>query len=211
MPVRHHRTSVLMGEMYPTEVTDSIMQEEKEEARTRLVAACLEDLDAAIALYEHVQAVLDSGIGPRDFPQANRLRKPPQSVGAVFECVIHLRAGLDDCIELDEKGRPRDLSTRQFQRMMQNVPEFLVGLKSFKEEIDNANVPQASIDAAKAIINGMADDFSVDVIRKNAEGSEWANLAVALVEFVRGMVSYYDLMVVAEAKRAQIRSLDDGK
>jgi len=117
----------------------------------------------------------------------------PRGAALVLECVIHLWAGVNDCIEIwtggPRKGRPKDASCRQIERMLSDPIAFVMGLRSFKCEMDHRNVPQANIDAAKNIIKEMGDEFSADVMRKY---EKWAPLATFLVEWVRAMVSYYD-------------------
>ena len=126
----------------------------------------------------------------------------------MFECLIHLRTGLDESIELNPKtGRAKDVSWKQVERMCFHVEAFVCGLKSFKSEIDAGKVSQANVDMAKGVMRAMGDDFSAGVVRKNAKGSEWAALAAALVDWVRGMVSYYDVVLAVEEKK---KALDGG-
>ena len=190
----------------PKEATDTTVPMTTEE-RARLVESCVKELAAAIPLAAAAEAALGK-LRKRDFPEVGRsLRMPPRGVASVFECVIHLRTGLDESIELNPKtGRAKDVSWKQFERMCFRVMDFMYGLKSFKSEIDTGKVPQANVDMAKGVMKAMGDDFSADVVRKNANGSEWAALAAALVDWMRGMVSYYDVVLAVEEKKNSAQS-----
>ena len=172
------------------------------EGRARLIESCEDELAAAYLLSAAAEAALDK-LGKRDFPEVGRSqRKPPSSVISVAECMIHLRAGLDESIELHPKtGRAKDVSWKQFERMCFRVEAFVYGLKSFKSEIDEGKVPQRNVDAAKTVIKAMGDDFSADFFRKNAKKSEWAALAAALVDWLRETIAYYDVITSIEEKR----------
>ena len=168
--------------------------------RASLVELCKKDLDAAIPLFTAAQSAIDS-LRKTDFPEVGRaFRKPPRVVAGVFECLIHLRTGLDESIELFPRtGRPKDISWRQSERMCFDASKFLHGLKSFKSEIDEGKVPQANVDAAKGVMKDMGDNFSADIARKSA--SPWATVTAALVDWIRNMVSYYDLIAVVEERK----------
>ena len=192
----------------PKKVTETTVPMTSGE-RACIVEMCKRELDAAIPLVVAAEAALDK-LRKRDFPEVGRCnRKPPSIVHSVCQCVIHLRTGLDDSIELNRKtGRAKDMSWKQFERMYFRVEAFVYGLKSFKSEIDAGKVPQSNVDAAKSAMRAMGDDFSADAVRKNAKGSEWAALAAALVDWMREMVSYYDVIVAVEEKK---KALAGGK
>ena len=168
--------------------------------RASLVELCKKDLDAATSLFTAAQSAINS-LRKNDFPEVGRaFRKPPMVVAGVFACVIHLRAGLDDSIELlPRTGRPKDISWRQSERMCFDASKFVHGLKSFKNEIDEGKVPQANVDAAKGVMKDMGDNFSADIARKS--GGPWAAVTAALVDWIRNMISYYDLIAVVEERK----------
>eukprot|EP00927_Polykrikos_kofoidii_P052637 TRINITY_DN46530_c0_g1_i1.p1 TRINITY_DN46530_c0_g1~~TRINITY_DN46530_c0_g1_i1.p1 ORF type:complete len:213 (+),score=45.67 TRINITY_DN46530_c0_g1_i1:268-906(+) len=193
---------VVEGQETPKEAADTtkeatVMTRDEE---ALLLASCEKDLATACALSAAAEAALDQ-LGKRDFPECKSFRLPPRCVISVLECLIHLRTGLDDSIELRKNGRAKDLSFMQAQRMVNNPGNFVYGLRSFKSEIDEGSVPQANVDAAKSIITQMGDDFSADAIRRNAKGSEWASLAAALAEWMAKMISYYDVLELAQKKK----------
>ena len=168
--------------------------------RASLVELYKKDLDAATALFTAAQSAINS-LRKTDFPEVGRaFRNPPRVVAGVFECLIHLRAGLDESIELFPRtGRPKDISWRQSERMCFDASKFVHGLKSFKNEIDEGKVPQANVDAAKGVMKDMGDNFSADIARKS--GGPWAAVAAALVDWIRNMISYYDLIAVVEERK----------
>ena len=80
-----------------------------------------------------------------------------------------------------------------------DAPNFVHGLRSFKSKIDEGKVPQANVDAAKGVMKYMGENFSADMARKSA--SPWAAVAAALVDWIRNMVTYYDLIAMVEERK----------
>lgn len=66
----------------------------------------------------------------KDFQELKALGKPPGGVDTVCAIVAHLQAGINPDVEVDKKGKVKDDSWKQAQKMMNNPEKFLEGLKS---------------------------------------------------------------------------------
>merc|ERR1719183_2230956 len=108
-------------------------------------------------------------------------------------------AGIDPNVEVDKKGRAKDISWKGAQKIMAAPDKFLENLKCFKDEIDASNVPAANIEASRAVKDSMGEDFSEEVFRKKSSA------AAGLVVWVINIIMYYDVVVQVEPKRQALR------
>merc|ERR1719399_627739 len=161
-------------------------------------ASCEKDLAAALPLVAQAEAALDV-LNKKDFQELKSLAKPPAGVDRLVECVIHMYAGIDPNVEVDKKGRAKDVTWKGAQKIMAAPDKFLENLKCFKDEIDGSNVPAANIEAARATKESMGEDFSEEVFRKKSSA------AAGLVVWVINIIMYYDVVIQVEPKRQALR------
>merc|ERR1719421_1244159 len=161
-------------------------------------ASCEKDLAAALPLVAQAEAALDV-LNKKDFQELKSLAKPPAGVDRLVECVIHMYAGIDPNVDVDKKGRAKDISWKGAQKIMAAPDKFLENLKCFKDEVDASNVPAANIEAARALKDSMGEDFSEEVFRKKSSA------AAGLVVWVINIIMYYDVVVQVEPKRQALK------
>eukprot|EP00397_Hematodinium_sp_SG-2012_P000164 GEMP01000164.1.p1 GENE.GEMP01000164.1~~GEMP01000164.1.p1 ORF type:complete len:2602 (+),score=544.41 GEMP01000164.1:57-7808(+) len=160
--------------------------------------SCEADLAAAIPLVEQAEAALNV-LNKKDFQELKALGKPPAGVDQVMEAVMHLQAGVDPLVEVDKKGKLKDGSWKAAQKVMGNPEKFLENLKSFKNEIDESNVPVMNVEAARKIKESMGEDFCFEGMKKKS------GACAGLCEWVINILLYYDVVTTIEPKRVALR------
>eukprot|EP00928_Gymnodinium_smaydae_P082991 TRINITY_DN66262_c0_g1_i1.p1 TRINITY_DN66262_c0_g1~~TRINITY_DN66262_c0_g1_i1.p1 ORF type:complete len:191 (-),score=30.76 TRINITY_DN66262_c0_g1_i1:80-652(-) len=163
------------------------------------IALVQQKLQEAIEFVSKAEAAVDK-LRKKDFPELNSFRKPPASVDTALAACMHLQAGINPDLEVDGRGRLKDSSWRAALRILNFPEKFVCSLRSFKDEINQGNVPQQNVDAAKQIAAAMGSDFQPDVLRKRS------NLAAVVCDWVANIIMYYECCKVGEALKKQLQS-----
>merc|ERR1712048_1037240 len=96
----------------------------------------------------------------KSISEVKNLATPPQPVHIVLQSIMHLRAGLDSNIEVDERGRLKDSSWKASKKMLKDTKKFLADLRGFKSLIENGDLPERNIQAACRIRDAQGPHFS---------------------------------------------------
>merc|ERR1719183_1623907 len=108
-------------------------------------------------------------------------------------------AGIDPNVEVDKKGRAKDISWKGAQKIMAAPDKFLTNLKEYKAAIDDMKVTQQNVDLSRAVKDGMGDDFTEEVFCKKS------GAAAGLVVWVINIIMYYNVVVQVEPKRMALK------
>ena len=171
-----------------------------QEEVTKIATDAQRDLDAAEPLVAKAMAALDT-LNKKDLGECKTMLKPPAGVDDVFSAVMVLLAGVKTeagkplvDITTQKNGKVKDRSwTAAKKSLLGSTQQFLDGLMSFKQYVDNFDVPKINWREVRPYLE--MDHFTVEVI--SAKNSA----AGGLVSWVVNIVTYYDTIVGVEPKR----------
>lgn len=151
----------------------SLPAEELIEEARRLVMEAAASLD-----------VLDA----RAFSELKNLHMPPAVVGAAFEALMQLLAGIDPLVEVDSKGRLKDRSWNASRKMIKDPKKLLSKLHDFPRMIDSDRVPARNIQAACAIRDSLGVQFTYGTMRMSSQA------AAGVVAWITSILRYHDVV-----------------
>ncbi|CAK0817184.1 unnamed protein product, partial [Prorocentrum cordatum] len=122
---------------------------------------CTAELAKALPLVEEAKEALEV-LDKKEFQELKNFKNPPRGVDTVSFCVMHLMAGIDPNIDVDKKGKIKEVSWKSVQKMLIDPTKFLANLKGFQVHIDNMAVPPSNVDEARRLKDGLGDEFSVE-------------------------------------------------
>ena len=167
---------------------------------TKIAANAQADLDAAEPLVAKAMAALDS-LNKKDLGMCKTMTTPPKGVDDVFSAVMVLLAGVktEDGSDLvgittQKNGKVKDRSWGAAKKsLLGSVDQFLKGLLSYKQYVDEFEVPNINWREVRPYLE--MEHFDVDVISgKNSA-------AGGLCSWVINIVTYHDTIVGVAPKR----------
>lgn len=138
-------------------------------------------------LVRQAEATLDV-LQMKDITELKSLAKPPAGIDLVCEAVMHLQAGIDPNVEVDDEGVIKDGSWKAAQKMMNNAQKFIWNLKAFRACIHRGMVPRANVERARRIQQQMGEHFSRAFMGKKS------GAVVGLCVWVINIIKYYDVV-----------------
>lgn len=157
------------------------------------MAAVQKDLDAALPAVEKAEAAL-AGLNVKDFQMLKALNNPPAPVAMTFTCVLHLMAGVNPDVPVDNKGRLKvEAPWKAALKLMAKPQDFLASLNAFKAEIDADKVKKGNFDAIRETL--AREDFTVEQIQTKSSA------AGGLCDWIINITVYYDVVVSVEPKK----------
>eukprot|EP00929_Paragymnodinium_shiwhaense_P094264 TRINITY_DN54726_c0_g1_i1.p1 TRINITY_DN54726_c0_g1~~TRINITY_DN54726_c0_g1_i1.p1 ORF type:complete len:268 (+),score=49.67 TRINITY_DN54726_c0_g1_i1:98-901(+) len=179
-----------------------------EERKEDPLAAIDQALKEAHTYIEAADQALD-GFTKKDFPVdaiRSQVNMPDNLLSTVLDVYIHLQAGVYE-INVDKRRTPE--GKYQLLTLLNHPEKFMSQLKGFKSRIDDGDVPQQNIDAARKIIDAQGANFSPEVVKKQT----WklatklpltSNGAACLCDWILNIMNYYDRVAAVNALKPKL-------
>uniref|UniRef100_K3WLS4 AAA+ ATPase domain-containing protein n=1 Tax=Globisporangium ultimum (strain ATCC 200006 / CBS 805.95 / DAOM BR144) TaxID=431595 RepID=K3WLS4_GLOUD len=161
------------------------------------------DLAQAQPIVDAAMAALDT-LNKKDLGSCKTMSKPPAGVGDVFGAVVVLFAGINPNVIVQKNGKVKD-KDRSWEAtkkaLLGNINAFVDELKSFKDLVDDAQVPDVNWKEVRPFL--ILEHFNVETIEKKNSA------AAGLCAWVINIVSYYDAIVVVEPKKKALAEANE--
>lgn len=126
--------------------------------------------------------IVVDGVAERQYLEFRARSLTDSEVIQVCLAVMHLQAGVNPNIELDERGRVKHLTWNGAQKMMRNMKIFRACLKEFKDSVETGKLHIQNVIAARAIKDQMGTSFTKEGMAKKGivpvSLCLWANAAL---------------------------------
>eukprot|EP01138_Halocafeteria_seosinensis_P009362 gb/GECG01009567.1/.p1 GENE.gb/GECG01009567.1/~~gb/GECG01009567.1/.p1 ORF type:complete len:4452 (+),score=647.06 gb/GECG01009567.1/:1-13356(+) len=166
-------------------------------------ANCEKDLEQAEPMLENAQKALDT-LNKKDLGECKSMIKPPNGVDDIFSATTVLLAGIHPEIPVAKSGKVkpenRDWDAAK-KFLMKDIQGFLDQLKSYKEHIDNFEVPAVNFKEVRPYLE--LEHFKPETI----EGRN--KMAAGLCSWVINIVQYYDVLMMVTPKREALREANE--
>lgn len=139
---------------------------------SELLASCQDSLD---------------GLSKELVSELKALGAPPQEVKDLLSCFIHLLAGIDQRIELTNKGCVKDSSWKAVQALLSPPDRFLEQLQSLPVAINQGLLHRRNMNKVRAIQINMGRCFSAESMRAKSSA------AATLCQWITNILAYYEV------------------
>ena len=154
------------------------------------------ELDLALPLVENAKAALDV-LKIDDFRMIKAFATPPKEILDVFSCVINMLAGVDELVEIEKNGKPKDIGWKQAKILMGNPGKLLDRLKGFGDVVEKCQVSQNNFKANKPILG--QENMNAEKIKKVSE------TMAGIFDWVTNITMYHEVVVTVEPKRIAVK------
>lgn len=138
-----------------------------------------------------------NSIEKKDFQIAKSFANPPAGVPEVFSATIWLLSGFYKEIDSDKSKKPKAFDWKASQKLMKDPQAFMTALLSFKEIVNNNELPPANVAVVKKDYLSNPE-FDPQIIENKSKA------AAGLCSWVLNIVKFWDVIQEVGPLRKQL-------